>query len=149
MRDIFQTVIVGVITRPTPDGKNREVLIGKSNKPKDRALGQEWHIIGGKVDAYEANDKAAIREIKEETGLDVTLDQVICTSTRESIQSDGGVKHTWMVWISCHLKNVTQQPVAGSDISQLKWVPVAQFAETIGRIALERIPAAVRVFLSN
>lgn len=32
-----------------------------------------WEIPGGQVEAYEAIDKAAIREVKEESGIDVTI----------------------------------------------------------------------------
>jgi 8-oxo-dGTP diphosphatase len=58
--------------KPTADaiidgGDGRIVLIKRNNPPKG------WAIPGGFVDEGEAIEHAAIREAKEETGLDVEL----------------------------------------------------------------------------
>lgn len=55
-----------VILVDTPDGEG-VVLIERSNPP----LG--WALPGGFVDYGETCEQAAVREMKEETGLDVTL----------------------------------------------------------------------------
>lgn len=56
-----------VIAMDLPDGGEGVVLIERSNPP----LG--WALPGGFVDYGETCEQAAVREMKEETGLDVRL----------------------------------------------------------------------------
>lgn len=55
-----------VILMPTPQGEG-VVLIERANPPHG------WALPGGFVDYGETCEQAAVREMKEETGLDVTL----------------------------------------------------------------------------
>jgi len=55
-----------VILMPTPEGEG-VVLIKRANPPFG------WALPGGFVDYGETCERAAVREMKEETGLDVTL----------------------------------------------------------------------------
>lgn len=51
------------------DGAGR-ILLGKRNKDPQRGY---WVIPGGKIHSFESIADAAVRELKEETGLDVEL----------------------------------------------------------------------------
>ncbi|WP_067259919.1 NUDIX domain-containing protein [Methanobrevibacter cuticularis] len=52
--------------------KNEFLLVKRKNEPfKDY-----WVIPGGFVDYGETTDNAAIREAKEETGIDITIDKL-------------------------------------------------------------------------
>src|SRR5712692_10071415 len=51
------------------DEANR-ILLGKRNKDPQRG---SWVIPGGKIEAFESIADAAVREIKEETGLEVEV----------------------------------------------------------------------------
>lgn len=64
--DEYHLSVLGVIVRP--DGK---FLITKRVMTKHWAPGW-WEVSGGAVLAGEESEEAVIREIKEETGLDVT-----------------------------------------------------------------------------
>ncbi|QIS17158.1 NUDIX domain-containing protein [Nocardia terpenica] len=64
-RDEVQQLVVGAIIRF--DGK---VLLLR--RPADDFMGGIWELPSGKVEPGEALDQALIREVKEETGLDVT-----------------------------------------------------------------------------
>jgi 8-oxo-dGTP diphosphatase len=57
------------------DGHGRFLLIKRSAASKNNA--GKWDFPGGKIDVGEAFDKALIREIREETGLDVSLEKVL------------------------------------------------------------------------
>ena len=52
--------------------KNREVLLQKRAATK-RFNPNKWGLCAGHVDAYESLENAAIREIKEEIGIDVSV----------------------------------------------------------------------------
>ena len=62
----YHLTVLGVIKRP--DGK---YLITKRSMDKAWAAGW-WEVSGGAAIAGESSNDAVIREIKEETGLDVT-----------------------------------------------------------------------------
>jgi len=62
----FHLTVLGVVMRP--DGK---FLITQRVMTKAWAAGH-WEVSGGGVQAGEESREAVIREIKEETGLDVT-----------------------------------------------------------------------------
>lgn len=53
------------------DGSGRSLLIRRS--ASNRHFVGQWEWPGGKVDPGESFDVAALREVKEETGLDVEL----------------------------------------------------------------------------
>ncbi|PXX71199.1 8-oxo-dGTP diphosphatase [Nocardia tenerifensis] len=63
-RDQVQQLVVGAVV--AHDGK---VLL--LQRPADDFMGGIWELPSGKVDPGEALDNALIREVKEETGLDI------------------------------------------------------------------------------
>ncbi|MET8779486.1 NUDIX domain-containing protein [Nocardia sp. NPDC004654] len=64
-RDGVQQLVVGAVVHY--DGK---VLL--LQRPADDFMGGLWELPSGKVDPGETIDQALIREVKEETGLDIT-----------------------------------------------------------------------------
>jgi len=55
----------GIISRPTPGG--REILV------IHRARYHDWSLPKGKLQAGESFEEAALREVKEETGIDAVM----------------------------------------------------------------------------
>ncbi|MGW4848517.1 NUDIX hydrolase [Nocardia brasiliensis] len=64
-RDQVQQLVVGAVV--AHDGK---ILL--LQRPANDFMGGIWELPSGKVDPGEALDDALVREVKEETGLDVT-----------------------------------------------------------------------------
>ncbi|RLL53009.1 NUDIX domain-containing protein [Mariprofundus sp. EBB-1] len=73
---IFQTI---VLIAPFDDKGN--VLLLKRND--DTHCGGLWSFPGGKVEAGEKNQAAAMRELKEEAGLDATAWESLCKQSYE------------------------------------------------------------------
>jgi len=67
MREIQRTIVSAVIF--SRDGK---LLMGKKDPRKGGVFSDCWHIPGGGVDEGETMIEALVREIKEETGLDIS-----------------------------------------------------------------------------
>ena len=61
--------------------RKNEILSNKRSKTKDLYPGKLDMIFGGHVGIGESYEDAAIREIKEEIGLDVTKEQLECLTT--------------------------------------------------------------------
>jgi len=57
------------------DDQGRCLLLRRSMSSKNN--GGKWDLPGGKVDAGEAFDEALLREVAEETGLDVALKRTL------------------------------------------------------------------------
>lgn len=68
MSDALPRVGAAVIVR---DEANR-ILLGKRNKDPQRG---SWILPGGKIKAFESIAEAAVRELEEETGLDIEVQQ--------------------------------------------------------------------------
>lgn len=67
MREIERDIVSGLIF--SKDGK---LFQGMKNPQKGGVYFDCWHLPGGGVDAEESKEKALKREVKEETGIDVS-----------------------------------------------------------------------------
>lgn len=63
----LKTVLVAAVALVDVDGR---VLIAQ--RPEDKAMGGLWEFPGGKVEPGETPERALIRELREELGIDVT-----------------------------------------------------------------------------
>lgn len=89
------------------------LLIKRAHDPgKDK-----WAIPGGKVEYGESLAEAATREVKEETGLLVELDEIIWVG--ESISPGHHI-----VLVDFAGRAVGGNLVAGDDASEVAWVPI-------------------------
>ena len=60
------TIVVGLITN-----EKGEVLLAKRNQPNNPQIHGKWEFPGGGIEFGEEPEQALLREIKEETGLEV------------------------------------------------------------------------------
>lgn len=88
----------GLTVRGVIKNDNDDILVVKRH-PKSRTDPEMWELPGGKVEKGEDFDVALVREIKEETGLDVEIAD-FC----EAIQNDYMHKRT--VQVMMYLKNI-------------------------------------------
>lgn len=91
---------VAVILIPHRDGGF--VFVKRKKNPQ----AGKFALPGGFVDPYETALAAAIREAKEETGLDIVIDRLLFTSAPK------GVNEILFFYLA---KTVFEQPVAGDD----------------------------------
>ena len=94
------------------------VLLVKRANPPDQGL---WGYPGGKVELGETVAEAAMRELREETGLIGTPGPVLGTKDILHHAADGSLEyHYFLVAVLC--EDARGQAVAADDAAELAWV---------------------------
>lgn len=133
-RNPTPTVDVVILMPGGADGEDGVVLIERNNPPHG------WALPGGFVDVGETCEQAAVREMKEETGLDVILTGLL------GVYSDPNRdprQHTMSVVYTGVARN-PQALGAGDDAGQAKIFPLGQWPE----LAFDHV-LIMKDFLSN
>ena len=107
----------------------REVLLEKRSANK-RFSPNKWGLCAGHVDAYETLEDAAIREIKEEVGLDVTPKELIPYGEREITISDSNSHITYFYYVKCNKKE-DEFIIQEEELSEVKWFNIDEIITMI------------------
>ena len=98
------------------DGPERVLLVRRGQAPK---LG-EWSLPGGRVEAGETLREALVREVREETSLEIRIGLLIDVVDLVERNPDGAVVlHFVLIDFSAHASGGTL--CAGSDAAECGW----------------------------
>ena len=95
--------------------KQKQILLIQRNQPP--AMGF-WSIPGGKLEAGESLIEACQREIKEETGLDTEVKNIVAVVERRV----EGFHYVIIDYLALLVNEENVQPIAQSDVSEAIWV---------------------------
>jgi 8-oxo-dGTP diphosphatase len=103
---------------------NQILLEKRKNAPSKG----KWTVPGGLVELGESMEQAVIREVKEETGLEVYEPRLVDVVNYISLGEKGAVQYhfviiDYLVTVKCG------KPKAASDADALKWVPFSEVEE--------------------
>ena len=104
--------------------KGALLLVRRDREP---ARGQ-WSLPGGKVEAGESLREAVVREVREETGIDVDVDGLIGVAERIIRDDEGELAYHFVILdyvCTPRSTNLTH----GDDVSDARWVPVGELAD--------------------
>lgn len=117
-------VVKGVILH---EGK---VLIVK--RSADEEIGRDsWETVGGKIEFGEDLETALIREVHEETGLHITVEQILFATTFKTDPT------RQVVILSYLCKSHTNQVVLSPEHSDYLWADTVQLRARLPQAILE------------
>ena len=122
-RKVFARSYPGVAVLPIKDGS---VLIAKRARQPKKGT---WDSIGGFMKEGESPSKAAFREAKEETGLEIKLGRLLGIYT-DSYTYEGIVYETLNLYYLAEI--IGGQLRAKDDVSGLVWFPINKLPEDVG-----------------
>jgi mutator protein MutT len=102
------------------DGTGRVLLVKRRFEP----LAGQWSLPGGAVDVGETLEACVIREMREETGLDVEVGRVIEVFDRIMHDAEGRVQYHYVL-VDYVCRPVGGTLTAASDVADVAWVEPA------------------------
>jgi len=100
---------------------NRVLLVRRANPP----LQGEWSIPGGLVETGETTRDAIVREVLEETGLQVEVTELVEVFERILRDEQSRVQYHYVLLdYQCRVRDGAAQ--AGSDVSELLWATMGE-----------------------
>jgi mutator protein MutT len=127
--------IVGVGAVIICDGK---VLLEKRRNDPGKG---KWSIPGGLVELGESTERTVIREVKEETGLDVEKPEHVDVVDNIDFDENGKVKYHFII-IDYFVKLKGGEAKAESDAEELRWV-------LLGEVETYDLTKTIRAFFQR
>lgn len=109
--------LVGVGAVVVNEAGDRVLLVQRDREPS-RGL---WSIPGGLVQLGETLREAAIREVREECGLDVDVGDVVSVLDVIIRDDDGRVRYHYVL-VDLVARHLGGEPVPADDVSAVRWV---------------------------
>ncbi len=99
---------------------NRQLLLGKRNMNPAKGL---WSFPGGYVDRFERVEDAALREVKEETNLEVALEELL------GVYSEKGNPVVLLVYQASLISGLEVMQAQPEEVSELRFFDPDNFPE--------------------
>lgn len=124
-------VTVDAVIFTQRDGEEMVLLIERGNEPFQGS----WALPGGFVETDEDLVTAAVRELGEETGLEVDTDALTQLGAYGRPGRDPRMRTVSIVYWG--RVPDSSDPVGGSDAASSRWVPVAEATEKTFALAFD------------
>jgi mutator protein MutT len=102
--------------------ENRKILLVKRGNEPNKGL---WSIPGGLIKLGESPEEAAIRELKEETGLNAIIEKLLGVFNIIIKDNDGRIKYHYVI-IDYIGKLIGGELKPGDDVLDAKWFDISE-----------------------
>jgi len=101
--------------------KGRMLMVLRDHEP----LKGYWTLPGGRVEPGESLREAVVREVREETGLDIDVDGLLGVVERIVRNDDGAIEYHYVIMDFVATARGTDVK-AGDDAADVRWVPTGE-----------------------
>lgn len=108
---------------------DNQILLQKRSANK-RYNPNKWALCAGHVDAYESLEDAAIREIKEEIGIDVQKEDLHSYGEKELTLRDSNSHITYFYYTKSNRKE-EEFTIQFEELSEVKWFDIDEVINMI------------------
>jgi ADP-ribose pyrophosphatase YjhB (NUDIX family) len=122
MSDEFSVVVTGLVTN------KGEILIGKKEEVEDHPMSGQWHLPGGYLEKDDELQEKVVEKIKEKTGLEVDVHQLIDVYYDET----GDILRAVF-----HCESEGRDAEAGGNLEEVKWIKPANTGSKLGELETE------------
>lgn len=118
MNTIILPIVIGVVK-----DSEGNILLGKRHQPEILEIHGKWNLLGGRVEFGETPEEAVVREIKEESGLDIEVIRMLPKIfTRFRTKSDGTQLQILPISYECLVSGgVIHDPIPDPGVTELKF----------------------------
>lgn len=86
-----------------------------------------WTLPGGRVESGESLREALVREVREETGIDIDVDGLLGVAERIVRDDEGDVAYHYVI-LDFVATARTHDLKAGDDAADVRWVPAGELS---------------------
>ena len=118
-----------VIVSAVIENSKGEISIGR--KPSNQGVYLDaWHLPGGGINKGETLEEGLKREVKEETGLDITdIEPIIFSDGVAMKHKDGETEKVYMIFHDFKCLSKTDNFTPNDDLENLKWVAKSEIKD--------------------
>ncbi len=107
---------------------NNQVLLQKRSANK-RFNPNKWGLCAGHVEAYEENDSAMLRELKEELGVTVNKNDIVHFDTVvRKRELNSHIRYEYYMFLDKDEKDFTIQ---SEELSEVKWIDFNKYKDMV------------------
>lgn len=121
--------------------EGRVLLVRRAKNP-DRGL---WGFPGGRIEPGETTKAAAVRELREETGVDASAGDVLTTVDVIDRSDDGELRHHFVL-VAVRCRWLSGEGRADDDALEARWFTLEEI-RSIGQGASEQVERVARLAL--
>ncbi len=103
--------------------KDKEVLLVQRKEEECVDAHLKWEIPGGKIETGETPEEATVREIREETGIEVKINKLIPQILTVNWEYSWGIQQTFLICYQCDF--IKQHAIVKDHhVNTIQWIPL-------------------------
>ncbi len=100
---------------------------------------ERFMLVGGKLEPGESARDAALRETREEVGLEITEATLLGEFFSEAANEPGHTLHSTVFWVECD-----DEPVASAEIAEVRWTSLHERPDDLAPMLEHHVLPVIR-----